>query len=150
MQEVKIQKRNGFDLKIGDYATIFFATSQENLQRVASLENTLDSFVAGIKAKYEARLNELVEILKEGYDSNVFEEKIEIEKTIGREVYDLIFGAGTFDRLYASVNEIEFWLENLEPIFSSLEAGIDHDFKQREKKAKEKRNDFLKKKARKR
>lgn len=99
MSEIKIElKRTGFPVKIGE-VELWFDTSQESLMRFYDLEEEiqrrlvqyeLDVVTANIGNKIE----------RDGVTKEVVAGAIELEKKKVEIQYDLIFGDGTFDKLY--------------------------------------------------
>nr|DAT47493.1 MAG TPA: hypothetical protein [Caudoviricetes sp.] len=151
MQEVKVQKRNGFTMNIEE-VPLFFATSQENIERLLSLEDNVDGFIGELKSKYGKKAEEFDNKLKnsEEVDREAFSGRLNLMQEVTREAFDYIYGEGTFARLYAQIYDVEFWFENFEAIIEATVLGIENDGQIRKKRAQEKRSKYLKKKNKKR
>lgn len=151
MQEVKVQKRNGFTMNI-DGVPLFFATSQENIERLLSLEDDVTGFISELKNKYGKQAEEFDNKLKNNdeIDRGVFSDRLNLMQEVAREAFDYIYGAGTFARLHSQIYDVEFWLENFEAIIEATVVGIENDGQIRKKRAQEKRSKYLKKKNKKR
>ena len=99
MSEIKIElKRTGFPVKIGE-VELWFDTSQESLMRFYDLEEEIQKRLV----QYEldvvtANIGNKIE--RDGVTKDVVAGAIDLEKKKVEIQYDLIFGDGTFDKLY--------------------------------------------------
>lgn len=99
MSEIKIElKRTGFPVSIGE-VDLWFDTSQESLMCFYDLEEEIQKRLV----QYEldvvtANIGNKIE--RDGVTKEVVAGAIELEKKKVEIQYDLIFGDGTFDKLY--------------------------------------------------
>ena len=100
MTDIQIElKRTGFPVKIGE-VELWFDTSQESLMRFYDMEEELQRRLV----QYEldvvtANIDNKIE--RDGVTKDVVAGAIELEKKQLEIQYDLIFGDGTFDKLYS-------------------------------------------------
>lgn len=144
MSEVVVEiKRTGFPVKIGE-ASVWFDTSVENLARFFDFE-----------AEATRRLNELEkEIVAANLGKEITEETITKETTLGainletkllKIQYDLLFGDGTFDKVYSLYPDYQA-LENTLEILCNLIADKLEELKiEREAVVKERMAQYTKK-----
>lgn len=99
MSEIKIElKRTGFPVKIGE-VELWFDTSQESLMRFYDLEEEIQKRLVQYELEVlTANIGNKIE--RDGVTKEVVAGAIDIEKKKVEIQYDLIFGDGTFDKLY--------------------------------------------------
>lgn len=100
MTDIQIElKRTGFPVKIGE-VELWFDTSQESLMRFYDMEEELKRRLVQYELDVvSANINNKIE--RDGVTKEVVAGAIELEKKQLEIQYDLIFGDGTFDKLYS-------------------------------------------------
>ncbi len=100
MTDIQIElKRTGFPVKIGE-VELWFDTSQESLMRFYDMEEELKRRLVQYELDVvSANINNKIE--RDGVTKEVVAGAIELEKKPLEIQYDLIFGDGTFDKLYS-------------------------------------------------
>lgn len=100
MTDIQIElKRTGFPVKIGE-VELWFDTSQESLMRFYDMEEELKRRLVQYELDVvSANINNKIE--RDGVTKEVVAGAIELEKKQFEIQYDLIFGDGTFDKLYS-------------------------------------------------
>lgn len=100
MTDIQIElKRTGFPVKIGE-VELWFDTSQESLMRFYDMEEELKRRLIQYEL-YVVTANIDNKIERDGVTKEVVAGAIELEKKQLEIQYDLIFGDGTFDKLYS-------------------------------------------------
>lgn len=155
MQEINANiQLNGFTIRIVEGVTIFFETSQENVARLMSV-NEANSYLNALKKRAEQTLKPIdVKIQKAIKENNLqpemIKKSIEAQVNVARELYDYIYGAGTFEDLYTKIHDITFWLENAEEIFQATLRGLDAETKERQHRMLKAQKKYINKKKKKR
>ncbi|AWN66951.1 hypothetical protein LL14B4_12625 [Lactococcus lactis subsp. lactis] len=155
MQEVQAKiQLNGFTVRITEGVTIFFESSQENVTRLMSI-NESDSGLNTLKKRAEQTLKPIDAKIQKAAKENslqpeMIKESVAAQVNIARELYEYIYGAGIFEDLYSKIHDVTFWLENAEEIFQATLRGLDADAKVRQRRMLNAQKKYINKKNKKR
>lgn len=153
MADIKIDiKRSGFPVKIGE-VELWFETSPESLTK----------YVESIKGFKEAEkeMQEKVKTIQlpdvfdinadniEDINLTMTDKAFELQREYIGEQYDLIFGKGTFDKLYNLYPDIEALENALDVVGIAINKKIDELEKERSKKIDSDIDEILNKKQKK-
>lgn len=148
MQGLNIDlQRTGFPVKIGTIE-LWFDSSLENLRRFFDVEELAQEKLkeAQEKAKHIHFPNE-VEL--ENLDIELVDAAFDVNKEFIAAQYDIIFGDGTFKKIYKEYPDI-LALENaLDPLGLAIAKRIEELEVERTEKVEAKKNEYLNKKAKK-
>ncbi len=138
--EIEI-KRSGFPVKIGSLE-LWFDQSLENIKRFSNLET-----IAYAKLK-EAEENEKhVHFPEEGIDEKAIDAQLDADKEFIAIQYDIMFGDGTFKKIYKNYPDVLALADALDPIGFAIAERIEENEKERSKIAQQTKVQFLNKKA---
>lgn len=144
--ELKIDiQRTGFPVKIGEIE-LWFDSSLENLKRFLNVEEIAKKQLkeAQEKAKH---VHFPEEIKLENLDMEVIDVAFDVNKEFIAAQYDIIFGDGTFKKIYKKYPDI-FALENaLDPLGSAIAERIEKLEEKRVEKVEKVKKEALKKQA---
>lgn len=144
MSEIKIElKRTGFPVKIGE-VELWFDTSQESLMRFYDLEEEIQKRLV----QYEldvvtANIGNKIE--RDGVTKDVVAGAIDLEKKKVEIQYDLIFGDGTFDKLYKVYPDFHALNNALEVAGELMYHKLEEIADEHKKVVKERANHYLNK-----
>ncbi|HEL2734232.1 TPA: hypothetical protein UD640_001327 [Streptococcus suis] len=134
--------RSGFPVSIGP-VELWFDTSDEFLVTFFDLEQKAQKRLAEFeKSIVEANLNKKLE---EGITKDTFLGAIDLEKKLLEIQYDLLFGDGTFQKLYAEFPDHQALDLTLEKVATLIEAKLSELKIERENVVKERINKYKKK-----
>jgi len=134
-------KRSGIPVKVGSIE-LWFDQSLENIKRFSNLES-----IALEKLK-EAEENEKhFHFPEEGIDESVIDAKLDADKEFVAIQYDIMFGDGTFKKIYKKYPDVLALAEALDPIGFAISERIEEKEKERSKIAQQTKAQFLNKKA---
>ncbi|MCT1904119.1 hypothetical protein [Oceanobacillus sojae] len=117
-------KRTGFPVKVGDME-LWFSTSLENLKTFFSIDEKVEEKMKIVQEK-ASHLHFPEDLDKEPSAEKVKEVEGEVSKTIdlNKEYvalhYDLVFGDGTFKKLYKKYPDIQALELAMEPLFLAM------------------------------
>ena len=149
MQEINIDiQRTGFPVKIGDIE-LWFDSSIENLKRFFDVEGIAKEKlkVAEEKAKHIHFPTEIKEI--EDIDVETFDVAFDVNKEFIAAQYDIIFGDGTFKKIYKKYPDIVALEKALVPTGQAIGARVEEMEKDRRELVVSKKSQILNKKAKK-
>ena len=155
MQELKANIQiNGFTVVITEGVSLFFSASQENIARLMSLDDK-NSVLNGMLERAERALKPIEARIQKSINENSFDkeavnESIQTQAKFARELYDYIYGVGTFESLYSKIHDVSFWLENVEEIFRITLRGLEAEGKARKRRVLEAQKKYINKKNRRR
>ena len=149
MADIKIQvKRSGFPVNIGE-VELFFDSSQENLKQFFNIDfiakekmDALTERAKGVKVPDEINEKNVHDI-----EPETIETAFDINKTFVGIQYDIIFGEGTFERVYQAYPDIVALEDVLEAVGISIAEKLEEENKKRQEKSTLKLTDHLSKKA---
>ncbi|WP_339147635.1 hypothetical protein [Sutcliffiella sp. BMC8] len=148
MEGLKVDiQRTGFPVKIGTIE-LWFDSSLENLRRFFDVEELAQEKLkmAQEKAKH---IHFPEEIELENIDIELVDAAFDVNKEFIAAQYDVIFGDGTFKKIYKEYPDI-LALENaLDPIGVAIAKKIEELEVERSEKVEVKKNEYLNKKAQK-
>ncbi|WP_342515490.1 hypothetical protein [Sutcliffiella sp. FSL R7-0096] len=148
MEGLKVDiHRTGFPVKIGTIE-LWFDSSLENLRRFFDVEELAQEKLkqAQEKAKH---IHFPEEIELENIDIQLVDAAFDVNKEFIAAQYDVIFGDGTFKKIYKEYPDI-LALENaLDPIGVAIAKKIEELEVERSEKVEVKKNEYLNKKAQK-
>lgn len=134
--------RSGFPVSIGP-VELWFDTSDEFLVTFFDLEQKAQKRLAEFeKSIVEANLNKKLE---EGITKDTLLGAIDLEKKLLEIQYDLLFGDGTFQKLYAEFPDHQALDLTLEKVAALIEAKLSELKIERENIVKERINKYKKK-----
>ena len=140
MTDIQIElKRTGFPVKIGE-VELWFDTSQESLMRFYDMEEELQRRLV----QYELDVV-TAKIERDGVTKEVVAEAIELEKKQLEIQYDIVFGDGTFDKLYSVYPDYNALNNALEQASIMLHDKLKEVAEQHEKVVKERASHYLNK-----
>lgn len=142
-------KRTGFPIKIGSLE-LFFDASLENLRRFFDIEEIAKQKMkeAQEKAKH-VHFPEKIESIQD-VEVETVDAAFDVNKEFIAAQYDIIFGNGTFKKIYEQYPDV-IALENaLEPLGQAISEKIEEMEVERSKVVESKKDEYLQKKAQKR
>lgn len=148
-QELKIDiQRTGFPVKVGT-VELWFDSSLENLRHFFNVEELAQKKLkeAQEKAKHIHFPDNIKDI--ENVDVKTVDAAFDVSKEFIAAQYDIIFGDGTFKKIYVKYPDILALEKALDPIGMAIAKRIEEMEVERSKEVEEKRSKFLSKKAKK-
>lgn len=145
MTEIKIDiQRTGFPVKIGALE-LWFDSSLENLRRFFNIDEIAQEKLkkAQEKAKY-IHFPDDVEI--ENIDVKTVDAAFDVNKEFIAAQYDIIFGDGTFKKIYKQYPDIIALEQALDPIGLAIAKRIEEQEEERSELIETKKNEYLNKK----
>lgn len=142
-------KRTGFPVKIGALE-LWFDASLENLRRFFDVEDIAKEKLkeAQEKAKH-IHFPEVVENI-EDVEVETVDAAMDVNKEFIAAQYDVIFGDGTFKKIYKEYPDVIALEQALEPIGIAIAEKINEMEHERKQVVESKKDEYLKKKAQKR
>lgn len=150
MTGIKIDiQRTGFPVKIGSLE-LWFDASIENLRRFFDVEEIAKQKLreAQEKAKH-IHFPEVVENI-EDVEVETIDAAFDVNKEFIAAQYDIIFGDGTFKKVYEQYSDVMALERALDPLGVAIAEKIGELEEERSKKVETKKNEYLNKKAKKR
>lgn len=150
MTEVKIDlKLSGFPVKIGDME-LWFSTSVENLRSFFNAEDILQE---KLKEAEEKAMHIHFPDDVNDYDLGDYTEKdiknvdaaLDLKKEFVAAQYDILFGDGTFKKIYEKYPDMEALEQAIDPLGLAIAKKIDEFEKERSSKVSEMKKEALKK-----
>jgi len=143
-------KRTGFPVKIGDIE-LWFDSSLENLRTFFNIEEVAQEKLKEARGKAKhIHFPEDVDIDNiKNVDEKTVDAAFDVNKEFIAAQYDIIFGDGTFKKIYKKYPDIIALERALEPIGIAIAKKIEELEVERTKEVEEKRNKYLNKKAKK-
>lgn len=148
-EEIKIDvQRTGFPVKIGSLE-LWFDSSLENLRRFFDVEELAQEKLkeAQEKAKHIHFPDDLDGL--EDVDIRNVDAALDVHKEFIAAQYDIIFGDGTFKKIYEQYPDIMALEQALDPLGEAIARKIEEQEKERAKQVEEKKKEYLNKKAKK-
>jgi protein involved in ribonucleotide reduction len=148
MSGVKIDiKRTGFPVKIGD-VELWFDSSLENLRRFFNVDEIAQEKLkeAQEKAKHIHFPND---VNVENIDVKTVDAAFDVNKEFIAAQYDIIFGDGTFKKVYKKYPDIIALEDALDVVGVSIAKRIEELEAERTEKTQAKKAEYLSKKAKK-
>lgn len=145
MKELNFEvKRTGIPVKIG-IIELWFDSSFENLRKFFDVEELAQRKLkeAQEKAKYIHFPDDDIENI----DVETVDAAMDVNKEFIAAQYDIIFGDGTFKKIYKEYPDILALEKMLEPIGDALAERIEELEVERTEEVEEKKKQYLKKKA---
>lgn len=148
MSEVKIDiQRTGFPVKFGTLE-LWFDSSLENLRRFFDVEQIAQEKLK--EAQEKAKHVHFPEDIKaEDLDVKTVDAAFDVNKEFIAAQYDIIFGDGTFKKIYKEYPDVIALEEALTPTGEAIARRIDEQQKERDEQTEKIKNEYLKKKAKK-
>lgn len=149
VKDIKINiERTGFPIKIGD-VELWFDSSLENLRRFFNVEEIAQEKLkeAQEKAKHIHFPDDIDVDEIENIDAKTVDAAFDVNKEFIAAQYDIIFGYGTFKKIYKKYPDILALEKALEPIGMAIAKRIEEMEVERTKEVEEKKNEYLNKKA---
>ena len=142
-------KRTGFPVKIGSLQ-LFFDASLENLRRFFDIENIAQDKLK--EAQEKARHIHFPEIIEniEDVEVETVDAAFDVNKEFIAAQYDILFGDGTFKKIYKEYPDVLALEQALEPIGNAIAEKINEMEKERSEHVESKKSEYLQKKAQKR
>jgi len=142
-------KRTGFPVKIGALE-LWFDASLENLRRFFDVEEIAKKKLkdAQEKAKH-IHFPEVVENIAD-VEVETVDAALDVNKEFIAAQYDVIFGDGTFKKIYKEYPDVIALEQALEPIGIAIAEKIGEMESERKQVVESKKDEYLKKKAQKR
>ena len=142
-------KRTGFPVKIGSLE-LFFDASLENLRRFFDIENIAQEKLK--EAQEKARHIHFPEIIEniEDVEVETVDAAFDVNKEFIAAQYDILFGDGTFKKIYKEYPDVLALEQALEPIGNAIAEKINEMEKERSEHVESKKSEYLQKKAQKR
>ncbi|HEP1541682.1 TPA: hypothetical protein ACHRZB_001627 [Streptococcus pyogenes] len=135
-------KRTGFPVKIG-VVELWFDTSQERLLEFFDIETEVSRRLNEYEKQIiEANLNKRIE--DEGVTKEVAKGALDLETKYLEINYDLLFGDGTFNKLYETYPDKEALESTLEVVSREIEVKLKELAIEREKIVKQKMKKYKK------
>ncbi|GIN13201.1 hypothetical protein J26TS2_30680 [Shouchella clausii] len=143
-KEIKIDiQRTGFPVKIGSLE-LWFDSSAENLRRFFNVNELAKERLkeAEEKAKHIHFPDDLEDTNLATYDA-----AIDVNKEFVAAQYDILFGDGTFKKIYKSYPDVFALEAALEPLGEAIAERVNEMEKERSKKVEQQKTQYLNKKA---
>ena len=142
-------KRTGFPVKIGSLE-LFFDASLENLRRFFDIENIAQEKLK--EAQEKARHIHFPEVIEniEDVEVETVDAAFDVNKEFIAAQYDILFGDGTFKKIYKEYPDVLALEQALEPIGNAIAEKINEMEKERSEHVESKKSEYLQKKAQKR
>lgn len=112
-------KRSGFEVKIGD-VELWVDTSAENLKKITRANAFVDERLKKLDIKDINLPDEITVESVEGMDPDVLDNAFEIYKEYIAAQYDVIFGDGTFKKIYKKHPDVSALEEALEAAMPAI------------------------------
>ncbi|WP_137744836.1 hypothetical protein [Robertmurraya siralis] len=147
MNQVNIEiSRTGFPVKIGSIE-LWFDSSIENLKRFFNIDKLAQDKLkeAQEKAKH-VHFPEKIESIDD-VDSTMVDAAFDLNKEFIAAQYDIIFGDGTFKRIYQKYPDIIALEQALDVVGVAIAKRIDEQEAERAAQVEEKKKEYLNKKA---
>lgn len=143
-KEIKIEiERTGFPVKVGSI-DLWFDSSVENLRRFFNVDELANEKLkeAQEKAKHIHFPEDLTDTKLATYDA-----AIDVNKEFVAAQYDILFGDGTFKKLYKTYPDMVALEYALEPLGEAIAERINELEKERIKKVEQQKTQYVNKKA---
>lgn len=148
MSEIKIDiQRTGFPVKFGELE-LWFDSSLENLRRFFDVEQIAQEKLkeAQEKAKH---IHFPDDVNEDNLDIKSVDAALDLHKEFIAAQYDIIFGDGTFRNIYKKYSDIIALEKFLSPTGEAIAKQINKQQEERLKQSEKIKNEYLKKKAKK-
>lgn len=145
MSEIKVDiQRTGFPIRIGEIE-LWFDSSLENLRRFFDVEEIAQKKLkeAQEKAKH-IHFPEEVDV--NNIDVKTVDAAFDLNKEFIAAQYDIIFGDGTFKKIYKKYPDIIALEQALDPLGEAIAKRIEEQEQERSKLVEEKKKEALSKK----
>lgn len=149
MADIKIGiKRTGFPVKIGEIE-LWFDSSIENLKKFFNIDKLAAERLEQTKKMAESIVlpDEINEETVKAMDEQTIDDAFNVNKEFIAIQYDLIFGEGTFGKVYEKYPDIMALEDALEQVGQAVAHKVEDMEKERHEKSVVKVSDHLKKKA---
>lgn len=149
--EIKIGiERTGFPVKVGTIE-LWFDSSLENLRRFFDVDEIAQGKLkeAQEKAKHIHFPDDINVDDIENIDVKTVDAAFDVNKEFIAAQYDIIFGDGTFKKIYKKYPDIIALEQALDPLGIAIAKRIEEQEKERTVKVEAKKNEYLTKKAKK-
>jgi hypothetical protein len=149
MADIKIGiKRTGFPVKIGEIE-LWFDSSIENLKKFFNIDKLAAERLEQTKKMAESIVlpDEINEETVKAMDEQTIDDAFNVNKEFIAIQYDLIFGDGTFEKVYEKYPDIMALEGVLEQVGQAVAQKVEDMEKERREKSVVKVSDHLKKKA---
>lgn len=146
--EVKINiERTGFPVKIGT-VELWFDSSIESLLRFKNVDTLKNEKLKEVeeKAKHIHFPDDVTDMNVENIDMKTVDAVVDYKKEAIAAEYDIIFGDGTFKKIYKKYPDIMALEKALEVVGTAIAQRIEEVEQERMKKAKAKQTEYLAKK----
>lgn len=152
MTEIKIDiQRTGFPVKIGTIE-LWFDSSLENLRNFINVEKIAEKKLEEAKEKAK-HIHFPAEITRENFhevDEKDIDDALDLNNEFVAAQYDIIFGDGTFKKVYKKYPDIIALEKALDPVGVAIAKRIEEMEFERTKEVENTKKEYLEKKASKR
>lgn len=139
---VQIQ-RKGFPFMVGE-VEFFVSLANETLQQMLKMNDDIEQITEKFRAKYEEKLKEID--LQANVDAAKLAKINDAKKEYLTEAYDLLLGAGAFDRIYAYHPYVDDLEQTFPDVIKEYVSEVSKFQKQQQKREDKILADFKKKK----
>lgn len=140
-------KRTGFPVSIGTLE-LWFDSSIENLRNFINAEEIAQEKLkkAQEKAKHIHFPAEINEETVEKIDEKTIDAAFDVNKEFIAAQYDVVFGDGTFTKIYKEYPDVIALEKAMNPLFLAISEKIEEQEKERLAEVEKKKNEYLNKK----
>lgn len=140
--QIKV-KRSGFPVKLGE-VELWFDTSIENLTRFFDIENEVNNRFNEYQKKIADKSNngEFDDLKKGEISKKTVDEALGLERKATEIKYDVVFGDGTFAKLYKVYPDYEALDEAFHQVDTLIGAELEKLAIERKKKAKTRAEEY--------
>lgn len=140
-------QRTGFPIKIGT-VELWFDSSLENLRKFFNLEELAEEKLKEAQEKARAiHFPDVVDI--DTLDMDALNAAMDVNEEFIAAQYDIIFGNGTFDKIYGVYPDILALDQAFSVVCVAIGSKIEQQEAERSSKTEEKKNEYLAKKSKK-
>lgn len=151
MSEIKIDiERSGFPVRIGEIE-LWFDMSIENMVNFFDIEEKLkerlkkaEEKMKGVELPGEVEPDDIGKL-----DRHIIDSVFDYNKEFVKAQYDIIFGDGTFDKIYKKYPDIAQLERIINVLGVEIAKKIEEEEKERSKLVEKRKNEYLNKKAQK-
>lgn len=140
-------KRTGFPVKIGSLE-LWFDSSLENLRRFFNIEEIAQKKLKKAQEKAQ-HIHFPKEVDVDDLEIETVDAAFDVKKEFIAAQYDIIFGDGTFKKIYKVYPDVLALEETLDVVGAAIAKRIEELEEERSEKADAKKNEYLNKKAQK-
>jgi hypothetical protein len=121
---------NSIAINVGG-VPLSFSTSEENMARMVKYAEDKEGFLESLSGDLAAEADTVSKQLNESFNAKAFGQYVEIEKKAMKRAYDLMFGDGSFDKLYTKYPDIQSLMTIFGVIGDQLGKALNVEMKHR-------------------